>query len=172
MKIRQLLKLGIIGIFAAIASLNHAAAEQSVRQSLSAREIGSLLSDAGLDASLMQDQESGLPVALGNMDGINFVIRALDCDGLPARCKQLLFFANFNLGREVVDQDYKIVNDFNDSNMDGRAYVIEETGEIGVDFYIDLTGGVTSDHIMNRVERWQNVISDFLQEMRAAQTGS
>lgn len=162
----------LIAILAVSAGITLPASAQEVTSAMTARDIAAALSNAGLKAEFKQDKGNGLPVALGKVDGINFVVRALDCDGLPAKCSQLLFFANFDLGREIEPQDYMIVNSFNDSNMDGRAYVIEETGEIGVDFYIDLTGGVTPAHISNRIGRWQAVIADFLAEMRAAHSGS
>ncbi|GGD15669.1 hypothetical protein GCM10011342_25530 [Aquisalinus flavus] len=143
-----------------------------IAEDMSAQEIDSLLSGAGFNTTLMSDKAEGTPVAVARLGQVNFIVRALSCEGSPARCSQLLFFANFDLGRTITNDDYRVVNDFNDSSFDGRAYVLEDSGEIGVDFIIDLTGGVTPAHIESRLGRWQGIVSDFLREMNAAQTGS
>lgn len=166
----------VIGAMAAagltLAGVSVPAAAVDIADSMSAAEIEQMLSGAGFTTTMMADASSGAPVAMARVGQVNFVVRALNCEGEPARCEQLLFFANFNLGRDTTNEDYKVVNDFNDSSYDGRAYVLENSGEIGIDFIIDLTGGVTSAHIESRLSRWQGVISSFLAEMRAAQTGS
>ena len=145
---------------------------QEVTNGLTADTLEELLSGADMNPDIMADKETGAPVAVGKIGQINFVVRALECDGTPMVCSQLLFFSNFDLGREPTQNDYRIVNDFNDSSVDGRAYVLEETNQIGIDYYIDLTGGVTQAHIASRLSRWQGVIESFLQEMRSANTGS
>lgn len=148
------------------------AAGQTVSDSMSADEIEALLSGAGLSPNLIRDRDTGAPVAMARLGGVTFMVRAMDCEGRPARCSQLLFFANFALERAATDEDYRTVNDFNDSSLEGRAYVLEATDEIGVDFTIDLTGGVTPAHVDSRLSRWQGIVEGFLTEMRAAQTGS
>ena len=161
-------------ILAGLASVSLLAGASALAQisSMSATEIEALLSEAGLNPEVISDRDTGAPVAMGKLGQINFVVRALECDGDPLSCEQLLFFANFDLNRDVTEEDYRIINGFNDSSYDGRAYVLEDTRQIGVDFYIDLTGGVTADHVSSRLERWQGVVSGFLDEMRNANTGS
>jgi hypothetical protein len=168
-----------IRLFVASAALSLAlaagftgAAAQDVTKGLTADALEALLDNANMSPDIVEDRETGAPVAIGQIGQINFVVRALDCEGRPQVCSQLLFFANFDLGRDATEDDYRIVNDFNDSSVEGRAYVLEDTKQIGVDYYIDLTGGVTDEHVTSRLNRWQGVIEGFLQEMRAASTGS
>lgn len=164
--------LSFFGAFALF--LTGAAAQDtlSVQDSVSANELQAMLAEAGLSPTMLTDKATGAPVATGQTEGMIFVVRALDCSGRPTRCGQLLMFANFDLGRDASDDDFRVVNDFNETNMNGRAYVIEGKSQIGVDFIIDMTGGVTDDHIGARMGRWPNVIRDFKQEMIRAQTGS
>ena len=152
--------------------MGSAAIAQDVTSSVTASELEELLREAGLAPTMLRDQATGAPVATGQTEGMIFVVRALDCSGSPKRCGQLLMFANFDLDRDASDSDYRIVNDFNESNVNGRAYVLEDKSQIGIDFIIDMTGGVTGEHIGSRLGRWPEVIEDFANEMRAAQTGS
>ena len=77
-----------------------------------------------------------------------------------------MFFANFALGRDVTSSDYRIVNGFNDSQVFGRAYVIEATGEVGVDYVIELGGGVTEAHLAQNISRWADVINAFVSKFQ------
>ncbi|NHK28225.1 YbjN domain-containing protein [Parvularcula flava] len=168
----NLRKIGLVLAASVMAGWAVPSFAADIAEDMSAEEIDSLLSGAGFNTTLMSDKSEGTPVAVARLGQVNFVVRALSCEGAPARCSQLLFFANFDLGRTITNADYRVVNDFNDSSYDGRAYVLEDSGEIGVDFIIDLTGGVTPAHIQSRLGRWQGIVSDFLREMNAAQTGS
>lgn len=145
---------------------------QTIRSSISATELEALLTGAGLSPTMLTDKATGNPVATGQTAGMVFVVRAMDCDGRPARCEKLVLFANFDLGREIGDRDYRIVNGFNEKNLYGRAYVLEDKSQIGVDYIIDMTGGVTGAHIGSRLGKWPEVIEGFAQQMRSAQTGS
>ncbi|MEO1041178.1 MAG: YbjN domain-containing protein [Pseudomonadota bacterium] len=142
-----------------------------VTESLSSNDIARILTQAGLSPTMLEDA-TGAPVATGSAEGIIFVVRAVDCAGQPARCGQLVLFANFDLQRPAGEQDFRIVNGFNDGNKNGRAYVLEGRRQIGVDYVIDLTGGVTSEHIENRLNRWPDIIGTFQQQMNDAYTGS
>lgn len=148
------------------------AAEEEVQDSVSAQELQRLMQTAGLSPTLLTDKATGAPVATGQTGGMVFVVRTLDCAGRPTRCGQLLLFANFDLGRAVSEDDFRIVNEFNETNVNGRAYVLEDRSQIGVDFVIDMTGGVTADHIGARLGRWPGVVRDFKDEMLSARTGS
>lgn len=145
---------------------------QVVRDSVTASEIEAMLRSAGLSPTMLTDKKTGNPVATGQTAGMVFVVRAMECSGRPARCEKLVMFANFDLDREIGDNDYRIVNGFNEENLYGRAYVLEDKSQIGVDYIIDMTGGVTGAHIGSRLSKWPEVIKDFASEMRAAATGS
>ncbi len=147
-------------------------ANTTFADSLTAEQIGTALEEAGFDVTMSEDRDSGHPVARGNIGNLVFIVRAMDCDGSPLACRQLLLFANFDLGREITDRDFRIVNGFNDSAMDGRAYVLERTNQIGIDFIIDLSGGVSNNHIAHRLSRWEGVIATFIDQFTKAQTGS
>ncbi len=144
----------------------------NMADSLTAAQIGAALEEAGFEVTMSEDRDSGHPVARGNIGNLVFIVRAMDCEGSPLACRQLLLFANFDLGREITDRDFRIVNGFNDSAMDGRAYVLERTNQIGIDFIIDLSGGVSNNHIAHRLSRWEGVIANFIDQFTKAQTGS
>ena len=163
---------------AAAAGLALAAAAQAqdsrpVREALTGQQLSNALQTAGLAPTLIKDQATGNPVATGTLPGgLVFVARAMECGGLPKKCGQVVLFANFDVGRELGDADFRIVNAFNEGNLNGRAYVLEDKSQIGVDYMIDLTGGVTDEHVGSKLTRWPAVVGDFQQEMIAAQTGS
>jgi hypothetical protein len=161
------------GLFGVVLMAGSALAqERVVTDAVSAEELKRMMTASGLAPTMMNDRATGAPVATGQADGLVFVVRALDCSGRPSRCSQLLLFANFELGRDVTDDDYRIVNRFNEQNVNGRAYVLEGKRQIGIDYVIDMTGGVTNTHIGNRMGRWPAVIADFKAEMIRARTGS
>lgn len=160
---------------AALAALTGAASadDRDVREALTARQIADALTEAGLSPTMIKDRDTGNPVATGSLDGgLVFVARAMECRGVPKRCAQVVLFANFDLGRQVGADDFEIVNGFNEGNVNGRAYVLEGRDQVGVDYVIDLTGGVTAEHVASKLSRWPGVVGDFKEEMIAAQTGS
>jgi hypothetical protein len=151
--------------FSALAAMTMALAAPALaetKSALTADEVMSVLGEAGLAPQLSQDLATGAPVFLGRAGDINFVVRALNCGGAPAACENLLFLANFDLGRAVTADDYVIINRFNDSQLFGRAYVLANTSQVGVEYVLEMGGGVSSEHIAQNVSRWANIIGAFL----------
>jgi len=71
--------------------------------------------------------------------------------------------------------DLVAVNNYNESQVFGRAYVLRssgESGEVGVDYVIELGGGVSKEHIEENVARWADVVAAFIQTMTSSTTGS
>ena len=134
--------------------------------SVTGAQLEIILEAADLNPSMMADSATGAPVATGKAGQFDFYVRALSCSGSPAACETLVFFANFELGRTVTASDYRIVNSFNDSQVFGRAYVLENTGEVGVDYVIELGGGVTENHLSQNISRWADVISAFVSKFQ------
>ena len=153
----------VFGLAVAGAALTTPAAAE-ITTAMTAGEIESALNEAGLETQMSADGSSGDPVIVARGDGVTFVVRALDCSGRPSRCAKLLFFANFSLGRSVAEGDYRVVNKFNDSQVFGRAYILEGRNQVGVDYLIELDGGVTTDHVAGGVARWSDVIKTFVTE--------
>ncbi|MEK7264696.1 MAG: YbjN domain-containing protein, partial [Pseudomonadota bacterium] len=56
----------------------------------------------------------------------------------------------------------EVINRFNDSQVFGRAYLIPGRNQVGVDYVIELDGGVTMDNITRNVSRWADVINAFI----------
>ncbi len=141
---------------------------------MNAADIERLLAQSGFNPTVVMDGKNKTPVAVAKAGDVEFVVRALDCAGEEeaVTCERLLLLANFSLGRQISALDYKIINSFNESKADGRAYVLEKSGEIGIDYMIDLTGGVSADHISSRLDRWQGVIESFIEQVRSANSGS
>lgn len=156
---------------AASVAIFDAAAAQNI-QSVTGAQLESALDAAGLSPSMMEDAATGAPVAKGSAGEFEFYVRALDCSGSPQACENLMFFANFKLNRALAATDYRIVNSFNDSQVFGRAYVLENTGEVGVDYVIELGGGVSADHLSENIGRWADVISAFVQKFQEGAASS
>lgn len=135
-------------------------------------QLESALTEAGLNPDMMADSATGAPVAQGKAGQFGFYVRALSCSGAPKACETLVFFANFKLGRDVAQSDYRIVNSFNDSQVFGRAYVLQGTNEVGVDYVIELNGGVTEEHLSQNISRWADVISAFVSKFQGGEPTS
>lgn len=156
--------------FAAAAMASTASAQ--VIEAVDAEQLEQALADAGLSPNMMADSATGAPVAHGLAGDFTFFVRALGCSGEPMACENLMFFANFELGREVAPDDYRTVNQFNDSQVFGRAYVLERQSQVGVDYVIELGGGVTPEHLSENIGRWADVISAFVDSFREGYSGS
>lgn len=168
---RRVLSKWLAAIAAAAAISAGAAAAQNL-DAVTADELKAALDEAGLSPTMSEDTSNGWPVASGKLGEIVFWVRALDCSGAPLACENLLFFANFDLGRSVVQNDYAVINSFNDSKLFGRAYLIEAQSQVGVDYVIDLGGGVSKDHLSQNIARWADVVAAFIDTFRAGQASS
>ncbi len=131
--------------------------------STTAGEMAVLLKSFGWEAELVDDGE-GVPNAVQiSFNDYKSWLRLKNCLGnVPERCGTLIFFANFNLGRKVSNQDSVILNSYNDKNVIGRAYYLENDNQIGIDFRISLNGGVTREHLTLEAEKWDEVIDTFV----------
>jgi len=159
------------GALAAAFALAATASGQTF-EAVTADQLSAALEAAGLNPTMLQDAASGAPVANGKAGEISFFVRALACSGEPAACENLVFFANFDLGRAPTARDFRVINNFNDSQVFGRAYIIENRNQVGVDYVIELGGGVTEAHLAENVGRWSDVISAFVNRFREAAAGS
>ena len=159
-------------VVSSVAVAFSASAAAQTRSALTAEQLETVLSEAGLNPSMMADAATGAPVASGSAGEFAFYVRALDCSGSPAACESLVFFANFELGRDATANDFRAVNSFNDSQVFGRAYVLDSENEVGVDYVVELSGGVTSEHLSQNIGRWADVISSFVDKFREGQSSS
>lgn len=158
----------VVGAAAGLAAAQ-AQEMRPVREAMTGSQIEAALAEAGLNPTLIKDRATGDPVAAGTLPGgMIFVARGIECEGRPKACAQVVLFANFDLGREVTGEDFRSVNAFNDTNANGRAYVLESKSQIGVDATIDLTGGVTDEHVGSKLTRWPSIVGDFFEEMKGA----
>ena len=157
-----------LGVFAMLA----APAWAQTKNSVTAAELEQILGEAGLPVSMMEDAASGAPVASAQVGNVQFYVRAMECSGAPQACSTLVFFANFPLGRSIAQGDYEIVNRFNDSQVYGRAYLLPGSDAVGVDYVIELEGGVTGDHLSANIGRWADVIAAFINHFSEGQRSS
>lgn len=142
-----------------------------LKSGVTAAELGRLLETAGLPAEIIDDQARGVGAVASDGD-IKFTVRALNCQGAPRSCSTLMFFADFDLGRAPAPKDFDAVNRFNDGVVFGRAYVRPAANAIGVDYVIELDGGVTDEHLSKNVSRWRKVVAEFLARLRAQSPSS
>jgi hypothetical protein len=142
------------------------------KTALTGEELGAVLTGAGLQANVIEDAKTGAPVATATAGSIEFWVRGLECGGAPKACSTLMFFANFELGREAAAADYKTVNAFNDRQVFGRAYLLPAKNLVGVDYVMELQGGVAPGHISANVARWADVIDAFIAHFSSEEAGS
>lgn len=164
------MRLNIQAMLVAASLAVAAPALAETKSALTSDEVMSILGEAGLAPQLSRDVQTGAPVFLGSAGDINFVVRALNCSGAPAACENLLFLANFDLGRAVTPDDYLVINRFNDSQLFGRAYVLAGTNQVGVEYVLEMGGGVSTDHIAQNVGRWANIIGAFINNFSRGQS--
>jgi hypothetical protein len=157
---------------AAMLLLTAAPAIAETRAALTGAELGAVLAAAGLRADIVDDAKTGAPVATAQAGSIQFWVRALDCAGAPKACSTLMFFANFELGREARAADFQTVNAFNDRQVFGRAYLLPAKNLVGVDYVMELQGGVTPDHIAKNIARWTDVIDAFIAHFSSDEAGT
>ncbi len=144
-------------------------------EALTADDIEQILTEAGLNPSMRTDSSNGAPVAFATLGETEFTVRAMNCSGRPPLCRELLFFANFELGRKLTVGDFVSINNFNESNVFGRAYVLRSAapaGEVGIDYVVELDGGVSKDHITSNIERWGDVVAAFIESFTASPAGA
>lgn len=96
---------------------------------------------------------------------VKFFVRASACTKSEGPCSNYVLFANFNLPNGVSDAMKAKVNKFNDRNYLGRAYWGEK--KVGVDYVVELSGGVFSRYVDARLEKFVTVLENFIGKMRA-----
>ncbi len=158
-------------VFALLVSTGVPASAQTT-DTITVDELELALTQAGLEPKMSEDAVTRAPVVFAKLGEISFNIRARDCDGPPVACGTLVFFVNFDLDRQLVHSDYRVINSFNEKQVFGRAYIVENTNQVGVDYVIELEGGVTKDHVARNVSRWSDVVAAFLDRLGAGQANS
>lgn len=153
-------RMCVAAILAAVLSVSTASAQ--TKSAVTAAELEAILTGAGLAVQVIEDASTRAPVAHVQAGGVQYWVRALDCAGAPKACSTLVFFANFELGRAAAAGDYETINRFNDSQVFGRAYLIPGRNQVGVDYVIELDGGVSMDNITKNISRWADVINAFI----------
>jgi len=129
-------------------------------------ELEQILIAAGLEPEMEVSENDNEPYALVTANGYNFDVRAKQC--IPEGCQVILFFSNFDLGRDITQKDYRAVNTYNDSNLHGRAYVYEAKKRVGIDFVLDLRGGVDTAYIQLNARRFPGLVQEFVDHFRDA----
>ncbi len=142
------------------------------KAALTGEDLAAVLTGAGLQADVIEDARTRAPVATAQAGPVQFWVRALDCAGAPKACSTLMFFANFELGREAAAADYKAVNAFNDRQVFGRAYLLPAKNLVGVDYVMELDGGVSPAHISANIARWIDVIDAFIAHFSSDEAGA
>ena len=163
--------LAAVAALAASSVAPPAAAE--VKSALTGAEIEAVLAEAGLGATAMSDLSSGAPVFKVVAEDGEFFVRALDCAGArEVACATLVLFRNFSLqeGR-AAPMHYEIVNEYNETKLSGRAYVLKGTGpggadQVGVDYVVELDGGVSTEHLARRIALWNEIVRAFIAKFR------
>ena len=149
----------LISCLALILALAGAAAAQSV-SSLDADEIEQALIEAGYSPDMSVSAIQGRPAARIEAGNFFFFVQGRDCE--DERCHGLLLFANFDLGREVQERDFEVMNAWNDQRLRGRAFVLEPANAIGLDNFIDLRGGVDREHVLYALGKFPTLLDEFV----------
>lgn len=169
--IMAFLRKALAGAAAAWLAATGVGAAQNI-DAVTAEELEAALAAAGFAPTELSDAATGDPVFHVTAGEFTFVVRALSCSGRPRACQDLMFFANFDLGRPATADDFRVVDDFRDGQVFGRAYVLEEKAQVGVDYVIELGGGVSPDHLAQNISRWADVMTAFVEDFREGHKGS
>ncbi|NOX74074.1 MAG: YbjN domain-containing protein [Alphaproteobacteria bacterium] len=148
------LMLGFLGVFVMAGPV-----AAQIRDTLNLFEFEQVLIDAGFAPEMSVPQSSGEPHARIFAGGFNFTVIGKEC--AASSCEVMLFVANFDLDRDVVFKDYEIVNSYNDTQLSGRAYVLVDDRQVGIDQVIDLRGGVSQEFILLKAGRFPDLVQTF-----------
>lgn len=156
----------VTAAFLALSPASGSALAQPV-SSLTLDQLERILKDAGFATETTTNENTGVETLGGTVkleDGsdVIFWVTMRDCAGDPVACESVILFANFNLGREATPDDFRTANHYNDRQVFGRAYILEEAHQVGVDYLIHLGGGVERQHLERAVARWPGIITAFL----------
>ncbi len=165
------LQKSVLGIAVGLSMIIAPTMAQTI-DAVTADELEAALDAAGLGPTMTQDAASGAPVASGSAGQFEFYVRAMNCSGEPAACEELMFFANFPLGRSISTADIRKINSFNEGQVFGRAYFIERQSIVGVDYVVELGGGVSPEHLAENIGRWADVVSAFVTKFQEDAPGS
>jgi len=140
--------------------------------STTAGEMVVLLKSFGWEAEITTDNAGGPDAVQITFNGYTSWLRLKDCpDNAPSQCGSLMFFSNWDLGRDVTQADMVKLNKYNDVNVVGRTYFIDKNGpkgdQVGIDFVISIKGGVTRQHLIQEVEHWDDIIDKFVETFRS-----
>lgn len=161
--IKSLSKTVLIGALSTFLSLQSVSA--SVIETMTAQDVSDAINIAIIDAKVIDDESNGHKVVEGRIDNYVFFVRLKSCEETNTFCRDLVFFANFELDREPTLQDFKIANSYNDEKVYGRAYVLEDANQVGIDYVVAL-GGVTDDHVQDDIDRWAFALEDFVEHFK------
>ncbi len=158
------------GVFALAAA--GAAAADDAKGAYTTSDVVAALSAAGMTATVSEQKVKGASWVKGEMKSgggdVVFWVRPSGCNGTPPACSALILFANFDLGREATRSDYDIANKYNDTHEFGRAYVLAKEKRIGVDYVVELGGGVASGYVGQRLKRWSAVVTSFVEHFKTS----
>ena len=118
-----------------------------------------LKANGATDVSSETDEDGNGVEVYGTINDVNFIANAIDCNPGNTSCKAILFFANFDLDRAAMPEDYVKANEYNDGRTWGRAYVLDD--QIGIDYAVDLYD--ENRFGTNEVETWGVIIDSFLE---------
>lgn len=147
-------------------------AASEVKSALTADEISEALTAAGLSASPLSDLKTGAPVFKADAGDGEFWVRTLDCSGTKTvSCSTLVFFRNFTLSTgSATPRHIFLINQYNEQNLSGRAYLLPGAApgggdQVGIDYVVDLKGGVSTDHLAGRIAQWSQIVRAFIGQM-------
>lgn len=170
---KTLARAASAGFFVVFAITTSSAAQ--TQNSYTPAEIQTLMAAGKVAFELVPDDRGGPAYLRGavksELGEYSYFIRFMDCVDQTHSCKTLVFFANWDLGREITNNDYRIVNGYNDTKVYGRAYVRKGANEVGVDNVVELGNDVSTEFLLRSVERWSDVVTTFVAHFRKASSG-
>lgn len=138
--------------------------------SVSPSQAETMLESQGWQSEIFFSDDKTSVAVLAVVGEINIVLSLRNCaDNTNFDCETLLFFANFDLDNPITGEQQAQINNFNDSNLTGRAYYtlpIDETPpRIGLDMRISLKGGVTKEHLVYETLEFKSALDTLLQKL-------
>ncbi len=150
----MMLKRCLFTAAALLAVVSAAQAEQNV-DATDADVLASIIRDLGYRASVTLDSV-GDPLIESSVGGTDVSIFFYGCEK-GRQCKSLLFKVGYDL---IEGTTLDVVNDWNETNLFGRAYLDDEN-DPWIEMSVNMMGGVSRTNFEDTFDWWDLVVGQF-----------
>lgn len=126
----------------------------AIYHGVSIDEMAEIMSNAGYRDDIVVEGDKE-PFIESKASGMTFWVYLYNCDGDPRKCRRIQFQSSFKTDKAMQDKAL----DWNNKKVAGRA--ANDKDKTYFDYLIDSGGGVTSDNLVQNLERFDTLMSEF-----------